>query len=343
MSSIEIRQIDITKLETDAIVNAANDELLPVGSVSGAIFREAGFEDLQEACERIGHCDTGSSVITPGFDLRASFIIHSVGPVWSGGTLGEPELLEKAYRSALLLAQAYDCHSIGLPLLSAGAFGYPVDKAWDVAIRTVQSYLDENPNYDMEIIFAVMDEGVLKFGERTLSGDPLPQDKTDEINEKFAFFRHPYGQNGFLSNKYPAPFTLEGITYKHSEQYKMAKKALLFEDFKYYFMILEEDDPEKCKEYGRQVRYFQQDIWNKAKQEIVYNATYAKFAQNKQMKKSLLETGDKTIAKASPYDKIWGIGLSSADPDAHIPISWKGENLLGKILMDVRERLREEE
>lgn len=123
MSIIEIRKISITDLDTDAIVNAANDGLWAGSGVCGAIFQAAGYEQLQAACNAIGHCDTGSAVITPGFKLKAKFIIHAVGPMWKDGKHKEPEQLYGAYYKSLELAAANNCRSIGFPLISAGVFG----------------------------------------------------------------------------------------------------------------------------------------------------------------------------------------------------------------------------
>ena len=123
MSDIRIQNISITDLATDAIVNAANEGLWAGGGVCGAIFRAAGHDRLQEACNKIGHCDTGSAVITPGFRLKAKYVIHAVGPVWRGGNDHEPKLLYGAYYRALELAMENSCASIGFPLISAGIFG----------------------------------------------------------------------------------------------------------------------------------------------------------------------------------------------------------------------------
>lgn len=166
MSTIEIRKIGITDLDTDAIVNAANEGLWAGGGVCGAIFRAAGHSELQAACDRIGHCDTGSAVITPGFRLKARFIIHAVGPVWSGGGRGEPELLYGAYRRSLELAAEHGCASVGFPLISAGIFGYPVDRAWRKAIQACRDFLDRGNSID--VVFAVLDDGILQTGKRTL-------------------------------------------------------------------------------------------------------------------------------------------------------------------------------
>ncbi|MBR4392407.1 MAG: macro domain-containing protein, partial [Oscillospiraceae bacterium] len=124
MRTIEIRKVSITFLDTDAIVNAANEGLFAGGGVCGAIFKAAGYEQLQKACDRIGHCDTGSAVITPGYNLKSKFIIHAVGPRWKDGRHKEPEQLYGAYYQSLELAAANHCGSIGFPLISAGIFSY---------------------------------------------------------------------------------------------------------------------------------------------------------------------------------------------------------------------------
>lgn len=168
MNSIKIQKIGITDLDTDAIVNAANDGLWAGGGVCGAIFRAAGHDKLQVACDAIGHCDTGSAVITPGFDLKAKYIIHAVGPVWSGGDNKEPQLLYGAYRRSLELAVENGCHSIGFPLISAGIFGYPKDKAWRKAIQACNDFFQKNPDADLQVVFAVLDDGILALGQQTL-------------------------------------------------------------------------------------------------------------------------------------------------------------------------------
>ena len=168
MSDIRIQNISITDLATDAIVNAANEGLWAGGGVCGAIFRAAGHDRLQEACNKIGHCDTGSAVITPGFRLKAKYVIHAVGPVWRGGNDHEPELLYGAYYRALELAKENSCASIGFPLISAGIFGYPLEKAWAVAIKACRDFLAAHPDYDIDIVFAVLDERIIKVGQGKL-------------------------------------------------------------------------------------------------------------------------------------------------------------------------------
>lgn len=169
MSTITIQKIGITKLRTDAIVNAANDRLWAGGGVCGAIFRDAGYDELTAACDKIGGCATGNAVITSGFQLPAKYIIHAVGPIWQGGQQHEPELLYSAYQNSLQTAKENNCHSIGFPLISSGIYGYPKDKAWETAIRACMDFIRDNSDYSIDIIFAVLDDYILKMGENILS------------------------------------------------------------------------------------------------------------------------------------------------------------------------------
>ena len=137
---IEIVQGDITELEVDAIVNAANESLLGGGGVDGAIHRRAGPE-LLEACRKLGGARTGEAKITPGFELPARCVIHAVGPVWQGGTHGEPELLASCYRNSLQLARQHDLQTIAFPAISTGVYGYPIEAATRVAIGEVRGFL----------------------------------------------------------------------------------------------------------------------------------------------------------------------------------------------------------
>lgn len=150
-----VHQGDITKLEVDAIVNAANERLAPGGGVCGAIHRAAG-PKLAEDCARIGHCATGDAVITPGHDLPARHVIHTVGPVWHGGDRGEPEALASCYRRSIELAAEHGCRTIAFPAVSTGIYGYPPDQAAEVAVRAVRDVLRERP--EMRVTFCCFDQ-----------------------------------------------------------------------------------------------------------------------------------------------------------------------------------------
>ncbi|MBP3238550.1 MAG: macro domain-containing protein [Lachnospiraceae bacterium] len=168
MTNIRIQKKGITQMEVDAIVNAANEGLWEGGGVCGAIFREAGSEDLTKACKAIGGCKTGSAVITPAFKLPAKYIIHAVGPRWNGGDNGEPEQLYGAYAASLELAKENNCHSIAFPVISAGIFGYPKKEAWHVAIQACNDFIRQNREYDISIFFAVLDSEMMDLGGETL-------------------------------------------------------------------------------------------------------------------------------------------------------------------------------
>jgi O-acetyl-ADP-ribose deacetylase len=140
---IEIIEGDITRIDVDAIVNAANQTLLGGGGVDGAIHRAAGPE-LREACAKLGGCDTGEAKITPGFRLPARYVIHTVGPVWGGGERSEDRLLAACYRNAFRLALEYGLVSIAYPAISTGAYGFPPERAALIALRTVRAGLQDN-------------------------------------------------------------------------------------------------------------------------------------------------------------------------------------------------------
>jgi O-acetyl-ADP-ribose deacetylase (regulator of RNase III) len=169
MSNIEVVTGDITKLEVDAIVNAANERMLGGGGVDGAIHRAAGPELLEE-CRKVPEvrsnvrCPTGEARITKGYKLPARHVIHTVGPVWHGGKDGEDELLASCYRNSLELAKANGLRSIAFPAISTGVYGFSMDRAARIAVPTVRGFLRSNPDTISRVLLVCFgDEASLAF------------------------------------------------------------------------------------------------------------------------------------------------------------------------------------
>ncbi len=160
MTKIEVLKGDITKLNVDAIVNAANRTLLGGGGVDGAIHRAAGKELLAE-CRTLNGCETGQSKITKGYNLPAKYVIHTVGPVWYGGSKNEPELLKSCYTTALNLAKGNNIKTIAFPAISCGVYHFPIDKACKIAYDTVNEFINK---YDClkKVIFIDINDRIIE-------------------------------------------------------------------------------------------------------------------------------------------------------------------------------------
>ena len=168
MPKLEVVRGDITKLAVDAIVNAANTSLLGGGGVDGAIHRAAG-KELLRACEKLGGCATGSAKATPGFSLPAKWVFHAVGPVWSGGSRHEDELLAGCYRRCMELAREHSARSIAFPAISTGVYRFPRQRAAEIAVRTVREHLQ--PGGPERIIFCCFDEETAEIYRKLIGGE----------------------------------------------------------------------------------------------------------------------------------------------------------------------------
>ena len=474
MSTIVIKKISIADLATDAIVNAANDGLWAGGGVCGAIFKAAGHDKLQAACNKIGHCNTGSAVITPGFNLKAKYIIHAVGPRWTDGKHNEPKLLYSAYRSSLELAVKNGCKSIGFPLISSGIFGYPADQAWRKALQACSDFLAKGNQLD--IVFAVLSSDSFELGQKTLKeivpqvtvavksdwktsempsqhdhfnldrsftpeqmkalrkgnvpqemedkwfwymeGDTLfahrswtgyciyridfsPDDhhkvtvnrdpeqytctstdedrdklnqlldwwteetydyyhewlsetadalkKTNTIKDKLTvagqevdaiFFHKPAEPHGFLSNWYPSPFDLDGVHFTSAEQYIMYKKCMVFGDVASAKKVLATEDTKEQQAIGQNAKGYVGKVWEGMRQVVAVHGLLAKFSQNEDLKQMLLDTGDAWLVECAHSDIIWACGIRLNEEERFDSSKWRGKNILGFALMEVRSILR---
>ncbi|MEH7381458.1 macro domain-containing protein [Bacillus sp. JJ1533] len=186
---LEIVRNDITQMKVDVIVNAANTELKMGGGVCGAIFRAAGVDELQAACDEIGSCQVGQAVITDAFHLPAKFIIHTPGPIWQDGSQNEAKLLQSSYSHSLELAKLHQCESIAFPLISTGIYGFPKEDALQIAVSTIGSFLME---HDMLVYLVVFDKSSFGMSKKLFTSihEYIDEHYVDEFETTFSRVRN---------------------------------------------------------------------------------------------------------------------------------------------------------
>ncbi len=209
-----VRQ-DITKMKVDAIVNAANTALQMGGGVCGAIYKAAGVQELQAACNKLAPIQTGEAVITPGFGLTAKYIVHTAGPVYSDGKHGEEELLYSCYTNSLKRALENGCKSVAFPLISSGIYGYPKVEALRVATAAIQDFLN---NHDIDVSLVVFDKAAFEVSERLLG------EVASYINENYVA-KHKETRRNFLDVECKVLDEAECIQYNASMA-KMSESIL---------------------------------------------------------------------------------------------------------------------
>ena len=356
-----IQKGNLIDYPVDAIVIETDEYLDGTGGIRDDVFHAAGADQLLKACEEIGFCPIGYAAITPGFNLKAKYIIHAGAPYWLGGNANEPHELYSAYRQSLELAAENGCKSVGLQLLSI-RYGYPVHRAWRRALLACRDFLEENPGIRMDITFAVPDYEIALEGMKVL-WDVLPPElaahtslglarqitlseriitkgtlKTYCGETEAIFFNEAEDSNGFLSNAYPTEFELDKVVYTSVEQCLSNQRCLMADDWSKAFRVMESIDAEEQRSIASKVKLRNENVWVGTRQALCMRALHAKFEQNPGLKRDLLRTGDAVLVKYGAEDPVWGCGLDLEDCEEPDVWEWKGMNLLGFALMELRKQ-----
>lgn len=348
-TTIEMVQGDITKVtDVDAIVNAANRSLLGGGGVDGAIHRAAG-PDLLKECRTLGGCETGEAKITKAYNLPCKYVVHTVGPIYHQAGEDAPQLLANCYWNSLALAASCGIRSIAFPSISTGVYAYPLDEAAEIAFKTVEKFVSSHPNAFDKVEWVLFNDTTKAAYDQALYNATVEMKATADTWSKdpmvLGFYRETENY-GCFSNWYPAEFDYAGVHYKNSGQFMMIQKVCQFGLYNLGEHMMREGYLQICKDLAGKKNAPADEaelkVWIRTRRAIVKRGVKAKFAQNPELLQELLDTGTALLAECSPTDDVWGIHIGLDDPDHQDVSKWKGDNLLGVILMEIREELRQE-
>jgi ribA/ribD-fused uncharacterized protein len=324
---LTISEGDIVQAGTEAIVNAANSALADGAGVTGAIFKAAGPE-LARFAAKLGGCPTGQARITPAFQLSAPtrFIIHAVGPIYGDYDTREAvQLLSNAYRSSLELAALNGIKSVAFPAISTGIYGFPLNLATGVALRTVLTFLKDAPHAIEEVCFVLRGEQPLSMYRLELAQllAQLPAEVTGDETIYFYDKNEPYYE---FTNYAPYGFFANNTFWQTGEHYFQAQK---FPKMALYEEVRQSATPSAARHLARQNFRRQRSDWNNIRLDVMRETLRLKFNDNPPLVQLLLSTGARPLVEASEDDNFWGYG-----PDR------QGENNLGKLLMELRDYYR---
>ena len=354
-------QGDITKADfVDAIVNSAGNPSDGGSGVNNAIHKAAG-PGLAAEYKKHKECKTGEAVITRAYRLPCKKVIHTKGPVWAGGNNNEIKLLADCYKNSLRIARDYPeyvgppknpafelspgIRRIAFPSISTGIHGCPLKKAAYTAAHAIYDFLTEKPHNIDEIYLVLYDHDTKDAYDKAfsmLSAELNLKERADDQIPIIGFY-HEYETYGCFCNWYPAEFDYAGKHFANSEQFMMYQKVMMFGREDLAEKIMQTSDPKQCKAIaGQPFPEFISATWEATCYTIVKRGVKAKFSQNTGIRNVLLHTKDALLAECSPIDPKWGIGIALDNHDWMDVSKWKGKNYLGRILMEVREELRQE-